>query len=184
MVAEGSMQDIPGAQGIEREHLGNGDLALLSLMTIDNRLCAMDDGRSSYADFLQKVKHIAARLAADLRKVRDPMTGAPVIANVYVTEETYSATDLETVPDLIVGYARGYRCSSSSALGVPHPEVLDDNTGTWSGDHCIDREAVPGVLFSNRPLRVERPALPDIAATALTTFGREGPREMIGKTIW
>ncbi|MBN1460761.1 MAG: alkaline phosphatase family protein [Armatimonadetes bacterium] len=129
-------------------------------------------------------RNIAARLAADLRKLRDPMTGAPVIANVYVTEEAYSATDLETVPDLIVGYARGYRCSSSSAVGVPYGAVLDDNTGTWSGDHCIDREAVPGILFSNRPLRVEKPALPDIAATALTCFGQEVPREMMGKTLW
>jgi predicted AlkP superfamily phosphohydrolase/phosphomutase len=129
-------------------------------------------------------REVAARLAADLRKVRDPITSVPVIANVYVAEDVYSATDLETVPDLIVGYARGYRCSSSSAVGVPESEVLEDNEDAWSGDHCIDRDAVPGVLLSSRPVRAEKPALPDVAATALTCFGREVPREMTGNTIW
>jgi predicted AlkP superfamily phosphohydrolase/phosphomutase len=124
------------------------------------------------------------RLAADLRRVRDPLTGARVIAQVYAAEEVYASVDLEVVPDLIVGYARGYRCSNTSAVGVPEGEVLQDNINAWSGDHCIDRDAVPGVLFSSRPLRVERPALPDIAASALAAFGREVPQKMIGKSMW
>jgi hypothetical protein len=129
-------------------------------------------------------REMAVRLATDLRQLRDPVTGARVIAHVYVAEEVYSSIDLEAVPDLIVGYARGYRCSNTSALGVPEGEVLQDNINAWSGDHCIDRDAVPGVLFSSRPLRVERPALPDIAASALAAFGREVPQEMTGKSMW
>ena len=35
-------------------------------------------------------------------------------------------------------------------------DVMVDNASHWSGDHCMDHEAVPGVLLSSRPLK--RPA--------------------------
>ena len=62
----------------------------------------------------------------------------------------------DIAPDLIVGYARGTRASDESALGGVPPEAIVDNRSPWSGDHCMDPDAVPGILLTSRPLR--RPA--------------------------
>ena len=53
-------------------------------------------------------------------------------------------------PDLIVGYAPGYRASWETALGEAPPEVIVNNDDAWIGDHCIAAEAVPGILVTNR----------------------------------
>ncbi len=127
---------------------------------------------------------LARRLAADLEGARDPQTGEAVIANVYLAEEAYSATRPRVTPDLIVGYARGYRCSTASGMGVVASQPVEENLSKWSGDHCIDQAAVPGVVLSTRPLRAEHPALPDVTATALAAFGLEVPEEVQGKPIW
>ena len=66
-------------------------------------------------------------------------------------------------PDLIIGYARGYRASWETCLGDLTPDVLLDNESAWSADHCADALEVPGVLFSNRPLRAGDPSLVDVA---------------------
>ena len=127
---------------------------------------------------------IARRLASELRDLRDPLTGERPIANVYLTDDIYSEKQPELTPDLIVGYARGYRCSTASALGVVTSEPLADNDGKWSGDHCIDTAAVPGLMLSNKPLKAERPALQDVAGAVLSEFGLQAPKEMQGEPIW
>ncbi len=115
----------------------------------------------------------AAALAAELREkllaLTDPETGEHPVAHVYLSGETYSAPGTQA-PDIIVGCARGWRISSQSAVGGVSEELFSDNTGRWSGDHCIDAAAVPGVLFSNR-------ALPD--GLTLQTLGRYIGRHFI-----
>jgi len=59
--------------------------------------------------------------------------------------------------------------------------VFTDNTKPWSGDHCIDPRLVPGVLFCNRRIDADDPALIDIAPTALRLFGIEPPGFMDGR---
>ena len=81
---------------------------------------------------------------------------------------------LDLGPDAIVGYARGTRCSDASALGELTREVFSDNTGEWSGDHCMDPTAVPGILATNRRLQRPAPRLRDLAAAILAEFGVEG----------
>ncbi len=127
---------------------------------------------------------LARRLAANLRNLRDPLTGARPIANVYVTDDIYSERQPDLTPDLIVGYAPGYRLSSAAAVGVVTSEPVGPNNGKWSGDHCTDAPAVPGLLLANRPLKAERPALQDMAAAALAEFGLQAPKEMAAKPIW
>jgi bisphosphoglycerate-independent phosphoglycerate mutase (AlkP superfamily) len=61
--------------------------------------------------------------------------------------------------------------------------VFEDNIRAWSGDHCIDTALVPGVLFSNLKLEAEKPAIIDIAPTALRLFGIEPPRHMDGRSL-
>lgn len=124
------------------------------------------------------------RLANDLVRIRDPETGERVTQNVYLADEVYSQDLPDRTPDLVLGYARGYRCSDESVLGEVSPRLLEDNRDKWSGDHCIDRSLVPGVLFANRPIGRQGLGLPDLAASVLAEFGLAAPREMKGEPIW
>ena len=61
--------------------------------------------------------------------------------------------------------------------------VFDDNTKSWSGDHCIDPSLVPGVFFSNRKIRDGEVHIMDVAPTALEIFGVQIPPYMDGKSL-
>ena len=53
-----------------------------------------------------------------------------------------------------------------------------------SGDHGIDPRQVPGVLFCNRKIDIDDPALIDIAPTALQQFGLTPPAHMDGRPMF
>jgi len=127
---------------------------------------------------------LLARLVKELSEIRDPDNGQRVIENVYRGDQVYTNGDPALRPDLVIGYARGYRCSDDSVLGGYNAIMTEANLDKWSGDHCIDRSVVPGILFSNKPITAENPALPDITATILKEFGVPVPAVMTGKSIW
>jgi len=62
-------------------------------------------------------------------------------------------------------------------------EIFEDNTRAWSGDHCVDPDLVPGVLFTNRKLVDGMPRMIDLAPTILALFDVEIPRYMEGKPL-
>jgi predicted AlkP superfamily phosphohydrolase/phosphomutase len=120
-----------------------------------------------------------------LRDYRDPKTGQPVVSDVFVPSEAYAGKEaLTTAPDLIAGYAPGYRCSWQSAMGAVPPETVVDNNDAWIGDHCISPRHVPGVLLSNRPVRLQDPALADLTATLLGLFEVRPPADMTGRQVF
>ena len=55
------------------------------------------------------------------------------------------------MPDLIVGYARGFRASWETALGGVPARTAEPNRKKWSGDHCIDATEVPGIFLTSDP---------------------------------
>jgi predicted AlkP superfamily phosphohydrolase/phosphomutase len=117
---------------------------------------------------------VMTEIAARLLQTMDPATGLPAITKVYRREEVYSdAGHFDRAPDLVIGYAKGVRGSDETALGGIPKDVMVDNTTPWSGDHCMDHEAVPGVLLSNKPLRKAAPSLDKVAAAVLAEFGIE-----------
>ncbi len=59
-----------------------------------------------------------------------------------------------------------------------------DNTGKWSGDHCIAADLVPGILVTNRKVRNPDPKLYDLTVSILSEFGIEKPEDMIGTPIF
>jgi predicted AlkP superfamily phosphohydrolase/phosphomutase len=123
-------------------------------------------------------------LAERLEEVTDKKTGQQVIRKVYRADKVYSGTATALAPDLIVGYRRGYRASWGTCLGDLSEDVLSDNEKAWSADHCADALEVPGVLFSNRPLRNKTPRLVDIAPSILAEFGLPTPTQMTGKNVF
>ena len=115
---------------------------------------------------------LAQEIAARLQATIDPATGQPAVSRAFVREQVYAGrTHLDLSPDIVVGYARGTRVSSDSALGIVAPEVFSDNREAWSGDHSMDPAHVPGVLFTSRPLKVPAPGLQQLAASLLAEFG-------------
>ena len=127
---------------------------------------------------------VLERLARRLVEFKDPETGKRVIERVYFPEEAFQGRNLKYSPDLLVGFRRGYRASWQTALGAVPPEVLEDNTQAWIGDHCMAADQVPGVLFSNRPLRTAGPHLWDITASILGEFGVPKANGMIGQSVF
>jgi predicted AlkP superfamily phosphohydrolase/phosphomutase len=122
-------------------------------------------------------------LKAGLESVVDE-NGQRVIRGVYRSDQVYSGNATALAPDLIVGYARGYRASWATAGGELTDEVILKNDSAWSADHCADALEVPGVLFTNRPIRAREPSLVDIAPTLLAEFGLATPSSMVGKNIF
>jgi predicted AlkP superfamily phosphohydrolase/phosphomutase len=116
---------------------------------------------------------LAAEIAAGLLAEIDPKTGAPAVTAVHQAgADGAVGPHADREPDLIVGYAKGTRSSNGSALGVIAMDVMEDNTGLWSGDHCMDPRTVPGVLLTSRPLRRPASSLRDLAASILEELTR------------
>ena len=133
-------------------------------------------------DFMQE--ELLEEISRRLLEVRDPDTGQPVITHVYRREEVYHGRHVEEAPDLLIGYNWGYRAGWETSLGGFSASVLEDNREVWSGDHCIDHSLVPGVLLSNREIRLPQPRLTDLAPTILSEFSITPPAEMTGQSVF
>jgi predicted AlkP superfamily phosphohydrolase/phosphomutase len=130
-------------------------------------------GREAYGTVPASAREaLAKEIAGKLVATVDPATGAPAVSRVFRREEVYNLAGSEDIaPDLIVGYAKGTRSSDESALGGLSRDVIVDNRDPWSGDHCMDPAAVPGILFSSRPLRKPAPDLKSLASAILAELG-------------
>jgi predicted AlkP superfamily phosphohydrolase/phosphomutase len=115
---------------------------------------------------------LAAAIAAAMEQTLDPATAAPAVTKAFVSATTFARQAYPRLsPDIVMGYARGTRVSSDSALGVVAADVFSDNRENWSGDHSMDPAHVPGVLFTSRALKVRSDRLQTLAGAILTEFG-------------
>jgi len=93
---------------------------------------------------------VAKEIASALEGFRDPETGGAPVKKAYLASEVYrGAESREHMPDIVVGYRRGYRASWETALGGVPERTVEANTREWSGDHCMDADAVPGIFLSS-----------------------------------
>lgn len=120
-------------------------------------------------------------LATRLEAATDPQDGAQVVRRVY---RVPSSDGSAVAPDLLIGYAPGYRSSGDSAIGQLEATWIADNLSAWSGDHCMAADSVPGVLLSSRAFASEAPALWDVPVSILDHFGVDVPAGVVGRTIW
>lgn len=109
--------------------------------------------------------------------------GTLAIRRMIDVQKTFSGPYRSDGPEFIPGFAEGYRVSWDCAKGSVANDVFEDNTKSWSGDHCMDPEIVPGILFSNLKLGEENPRLMDLGPTTLDLFGVSTPGYMTGKSI-
>lgn len=133
----------------------------------------------------EEVDGVLERISGLLEDLRDPESDQSAISKVYSSAKCYKGPYAPEGPDLIVGYAEGYRVSWDCASGIRGDRVFTDNDRHWSGDHCVDRDLVPGLLLSNRPLK-DAPGgfhLVDLAPSILNWFGIPVPDHMDGKVI-
>jgi predicted AlkP superfamily phosphohydrolase/phosphomutase len=113
-------------------------------------------------------------------------------------EELYSGPYATSAPDLLVNFHPEFRVSWESAVGGFANSLIADNMRKWSGDHIIDPDAVPGILFVNRKLSTGSsragtrvppqssrvmPNIIDLAPTILNHLGVPVPRTLEGESL-
>lgn len=127
---------------------------------------------------------LAAKLAQELGAWVDEENGQKVVTQVTLREQAYHGPFVDAAPDIIVGYAPGYRASWDTTTGKVPLKLIEPNIDEWTGDHCIDSRAVPGVLLSNRPLRARSGGLADLTVSVLGYFGVAPAAGMTGKPMF
>jgi len=127
--------------------------------------------------------NLVREIAGKLEALTDPLTGERPVLKAFIARETYKGTNLESAPDIVLGFNRGYRISWQSPLGGFPRDILENNTQRWSGDHMSAPDVLPGIAFSSRKFTAESPALHDLTASVLGVFGVEKPRDMIGRNV-
>jgi predicted AlkP superfamily phosphohydrolase/phosphomutase len=118
-----------------------------------------------------------------LMRVVDEKHGKNAIRKAFVREEIYRGPYTVNAPDVVVGYAIGYRVSWESAVNYVGEELFSDNTRMWSGDHAFTRDQVPGIFFCNRKIGEKDPGLIDISPTVLAAFGIAKPGFIEGRDL-
>jgi predicted AlkP superfamily phosphohydrolase/phosphomutase len=136
------------------------------------------DGTVDAAEF----EAVKKAVVDGLKSLRDE-DGTLAVNHVYDVKNDFTGPYRNEGPDLIIGFSEGYRVSWDCAKGTIVDHVFEDNTKSWSGDHCIDPVLVPGILYSNLKLGEQEPKLMDLGPTVLELFGVDVPGYMVGKSI-
>jgi predicted AlkP superfamily phosphohydrolase/phosphomutase len=118
-----------------------------------------------------------------LMRVMDDKHKKNAVKSAFIREEIYRGPYTVNAPDVVVGYAAGYRVSWESAVNYVGEELFSDNTRMWSGDHAFTRDQIPGVFFSNHKIAEKDPGLIDISPTVLAAFGIEKPGFIEGRDL-
>lgn len=122
-------------------------------------------------------------IQSGMAELPDAQTQRPAIRSVSRREEIYSGAFVGDAPDLLVNFHRGFRVSWQSAVGGFADSMIEDNTRRWSGDHIVDPDSVPGILFMNRAVGRDGARIIDLAPTILNYLGVEAPEVMEGKSL-
>src|SRR5262249_8824806 len=96
-----------------------------------------------------KAADTCADIIRALEATADGETGRHPTPRVHLGTEAYGGLRSADCPDLIAGYARGYRGSFPSASGRVSGAPIEPNRSFWSGDHMMEPSEVPGVLLSS-----------------------------------
>jgi len=130
-----------------------------------------------------EAERVRDAIQSGLKEISDAATQRAAIRNVSRREDLYSGPYANHAPDLLVNFHAGFRVSWQSAVGGFANSMIEDNTRRWSGDHIVDPEAVPGILFANRTLQNNDASLLDLALTILKHLEVPRGQAMEGKPL-
>lgn len=130
-------------------------------------------------------KKLKVEICEKLEKLRDPQFPDKVtVHKAYDSATVGEGPYRDEAPDILIGYGIDYRISWNGATGHAEGEIFEDNTKSWSGDHCVDPSFVPGVLFSTRPFTEDAAHIKDLAPTTLDLLGAPIPKSMRGRRLF
>ncbi|HEX7896067.1 MAG TPA: alkaline phosphatase family protein [Terriglobales bacterium] len=150
--------------------------------------------RAGILDEGAEADRVRNAICAGLSGIADAATQSEAVRSVLRSEDIYSGPYAANAPDLLVNFRPGFRVSWQSAVGGFANSLIEDNNRKWSGDHIVDPEAVPGILFMNRDhnpqavatndqLSNGAPSIIDLAPTILNHLGVPVPETMEGTSI-
>ena len=132
---------------------------------------------SLYLNLVGREKHGAVTSTGEketLEKLRTELLlwagpdDKPVFQRIQSNQEAFHGPLSKYGPDLVLGYAPGYRASADTGLGGWSDEAVERNSDHWEADHCIDAQLVPGVIFHNKGLGdFSNPSYLDIPGMAI-----------------
>jgi predicted AlkP superfamily phosphohydrolase/phosphomutase len=131
-----------------------------------------------------EAERVRRAIQTGLAEFPDSGTQKAAVRSVSRREQLYSGAFVENSPDLLVNFHPGFRVSWRTAVGGFAHSLLEDNTRRWSGDHIVDPEAVPGVLFMNRAGRQNHARIVDLAPTILNYLDVSVPESMEGRSLF
>src|SRR6266700_6830423 len=140
-----------------------------------------------------EAERVCDAIQSGLAEIPDTATQRPAIRNVLRREDLYSGPYVAYAPDLLVNFHPGFRVSWQSAVGGFANALIEDNTRRWSGDHIVDPDAVPGILFTNKMLDAppfsrssqdsrKEPHITDLAPAILNYLGVPIPSTLSDST--
>jgi predicted AlkP superfamily phosphohydrolase/phosphomutase len=130
-----------------------------------------------------EAERVRRAIQQGLTNLNDSEAGASAIRGVCRKEQIYSGPYAGQAPDLLVNFHPGYRVSWPTSLGGFSHCLFENNTRRWSGDHIIDRDAVPGIFFMNRAPLHNHVNMLDLAPTILKYLNISGHESMEGKPL-
>jgi predicted AlkP superfamily phosphohydrolase/phosphomutase len=135
-----------------------------------------------------EAERVRRAIQTGMPEFTDTKSQSAAIRSVSARDEIYSGPFAQNSPDLLVNFHRGFRVSWQSAVGGFANSVIEDNMRRWSGDHIVDPESVPGILFMNQRFKQNAgngaaPQIIDLAPTILNYLGVPVPQSMEGATL-
>jgi predicted AlkP superfamily phosphohydrolase/phosphomutase len=129
----------------------------------------------------EEYESVRTRILEEVRDLKDPRTGEPVVLEAYRREELYHGERLETAPDLILVTQDYYKGGTSIDELVS--EVPLDVLSKLSGVHRMDGIIVAQGPHVRRSTHIEGAGIIDVAPTILYMLGMPIPSDMDGKPL-
>jgi len=129
----------------------------------------------------EEYEALRTRILEEVRELRDPQTGEPIVIEAYRREEIYTGERLEMAPDLILVTQDRYKGGTN--LNELVSEVPLDILSKLSGVHRMN-----GIFLAQGPhvrkhASLEHAGIIDVAPTIMYMLGMPIPSDMDGKPL-
>lgn len=133
-------------------------------------------GSVTQNEFPEVVEQIGARLL----ELRDPKTGAPVVAKVYKQSDVFWGEFIDDAPDVVFSLTENYKALGTLEFASNH--VIEPAFGN-SGDHRMD--GFVGMVGTDirQGVKIENANIMDVTPTILYLMGLPIPADLDGHVL-